>query len=145
MNNEETIDQYALIEQARLESVRESQINSQKASAKKEGELPWGTFALMFGTALFFDSLGVLINIIPVIGGFVESITITPTFLFLFWIWCSMKGIRLMKGFRGAFTAAMAVVGFLPILNALPTRSAEVIMLKVSMAAEKEVKKIGGK
>lgn len=113
--------------------------------AKEEGTLPWGTFALMLGSAIFVDILTILINLIPFAGGLISDFTIQPMTILGFWIWCRVKGVHIFKGRRAIWTSIFLVIGFIPEVSALPEWTMEVIMLKITTTAEKELKQITGK
>ena len=139
-------------EERRLNSIQEA--NAKKSNIEKQnkgkkdkegGDLSWGTFALMLGAAIFVDILTILINLIPGVGGLISDFTIQPCVIMGFWIWCKVKGIPLLKEKRAIWTPVFLVIGFIPILSALPEWTMQVIMLKITTTAEKELKQISGK
>lgn len=99
-------------------------------------------FALLILVSLLFDAAAALVNLIPVAGGVIAAIVVTPlgglTFYFMF--------ARKNVSFRGSPTRAITLflsplLELIPVLNALPIWTAEVFILALSVRAEDEIKK----
>lgn len=136
------------IEERRLQVLEQEEARAIKEQAKNtnsEGDLPFTTFALMLGTAIFFDVLTALINLLPLGGGIISSFILEPFIILTFWIWCKSKGINFTKGSRGILTAVTLIIGFIPIINALPEWTLAIIMLKVTSKSKRGLKQIAGK
>ncbi len=78
-----------------------------------------GSIYLMIGTALFFDLIIFLINLIPVIGQII-SIVIGGMAYIVFFLWFMMKGVKLMTGKRIAAMGSGLVISLIPLVNMLP-------------------------
>ncbi|MEI8061843.1 MAG: hypothetical protein WCG97_00910 [bacterium] len=143
---EATIEEMAGVEDARL---ADQKIKAKVAAAgvikDDDPDLPWGTFFLMLILAIIFDVGCFLMNLIPIAGGFLEDVTITPAAILSFWIWFKMKGIKFTKGSRGLVTVIVGIVGFIPVLNAFPKWTCEIIYMKIAISGGKKLKQIVGK
>ena len=89
-------------------------------------------------------------NFIPVIGGVLEDITIAPAATLIFFIWLKMHGVNFTKGPRGFFLILTIIIGFIPIINAIPEWTFFVLGLylsgtKLSTGMQKSLKKVRGK
>jgi hypothetical protein len=126
---------------------RKSNLEKQNKSkdSEKEGGMSNSTFRLMLGAAIFVDILTVLINLIPVVGGFIADFTIQPMVIIGFAIWCKVKGIPAFKKDRIFWTLSYFVIGFIPVLSALPEWTMQVITQKARSTVKKELKQISRK
>ncbi len=140
------IDQYVNEENSRLEDQKLKKLSEFKnnTGGPVAPELNFATFTLMFGVAGFFDLIKLGINIVPIVGGAIGAITITPLGILTFWFWTKAKGISMTKGIRGPVTAILMTMSFIPVVDALPEFTGEIIMLKATMMLEKKVKAITG-
>jgi hypothetical protein len=144
--------QYEAEESARLQKqayMRAGVLRRKKADTTS-GKLGLATFGLMLLVAVLFDTVKVLINLIPFVGGVLEDFTIAPLATFVFFIWLKMHGINFTKGPRGFFFLLTIVLNFVPILNALPEWTSFVVGLylsesKISTSMQKSLKKVRGK
>lgn len=146
------IAEYSAQENARLQNKRMRNL----ASFKKERggpidpQLTLSVFGLMLGVAIFFDAISFGLNFIPLIGGLLQVITVTPVATLTFAIWLKMHGINFTKGPRGFFILLTAIIGFIPVVNALPEWTVYVIGLylsgsKISTTMQKSLNKVHGK
>lgn len=149
---EAQIAQHTANENARLQGTRLKNLAAFKKDkgGPTEHRLALGTFALMFGVAIFFDIMKIIINFIPFVGGLLEDITIAPIATLTFFIWLKMHGVNFTKGPRGFFFLLSVVLSFIPIINALPEWTGFIVGLyisesKISTSAQKSLKKIQGK
>lgn len=74
---------------------------------------------LMLGTALFIDIIVFFINLIPFIGQLI-SICIGFVAYLGFFLWFTLKGIRLMTPKRIAAMGTGFLISLIPLLNMLP-------------------------
>lgn len=146
------IQAYTANENARLQRNRLKKLASFKKNkgGPAEPHLVLSTFVLMLGVAIFFDAISIIMNFIPVLGGIVQDITISPAATLTFSIWLKMHGIPFTKGPRGFFLLLTTVIGFIPVVNALPEWTCFVIGLylsgtKMSTGMQKSLKKVRGK
>ena len=72
----------------------------------------------MIGTALLFDVMQFIIELIPVVGQII-SILITGIAWATFLLWFKIKGVKFTKARKFAF-AAGGILEFLPVGNMLP-------------------------
>jgi len=97
------------------------------------------SFIIMLGVAAICDAISFGLALILIDGGILNDI-----FVFCvgagIWLWTFFKGM----GFRGAVTGGAAmVIEFIPVLNALPTFTAEIVALFIySRVTEKALGKI---
>jgi hypothetical protein len=122
----------------------ENQDSPQKKPLPQEkqtvpGEITIGTWFLMGGVALFFDTTGALINLIPVAGQILEE----GNDLFAdatFWLWFTIKGSKYSKKTMfGTF-----ILKFVPFLNMLPEYTLMIIMMYIQSKGKKVTAKIPG-
>lgn len=129
------------LENQRLKNLSDSKKNK---SGPASPEMGLTTFALMLGAAGLVDLISFGMDFIPVVGGAIEAVTLTPISMLGFWMWCKIKGISMTKGIRGPITAVVIAIGFIPVVNALPEWTCEILMLRATMLVEKEMKKVPG-
>ncbi len=143
---EATIQEMAGVEDARLAD-QNAKTRTPTAGIIKDTDanISLVGFILMLLLAVMFDIAGFIINLIPFVGGVIEDLTITPMAIFAFWIWFKMKGISLTKGTRKLVTAACIVVGFIPIINALPKWTCEIVYMYISVKGSRLAKNAFGK
>lgn len=146
------VAEYTAKEQNRLQGQKLKKLASFK---KNKGgpaaqNLSLSTFLLMFGVAIFFDAISLIMNFIPIVGGLLQLITITPVATLTFFIWLKMHGINFTKGPRGFLLILTVIIGFIPVINALPEWSSFVLGLylsgtKISTGMQKSLNKVRGK
>ena len=146
------IAEYTAKEQNRLQGTRLKKLASFKKNrgGPAEPQLTLSTFALMFLVAIFIDAISIGMNFIPAIGGLLEDITIAPAATLIFFIWLKMHGINFTKGPRGLFFILTIIIGFIPIVNAIPEWTFFVCGLyfsgtKLSTGMQKTLNKVKGK
>ncbi len=133
------MQQYENQENSRLQEIQQSENQQRQAqnATPKEKPIPWLTFQIMLFVAVIADILCFLINLIPVIGGVLEDILLTLPIAFIFWVISKISGVPIFKGLRGVVTSATIVVGFIPVVNAIPKWSFDVLALVAITLAEK--------
>ena len=138
------IEQYTAEENARIDGLKKlSELKKSKGGPAVQ-EMGLATFALMIMVAGLFDVISLGINALPVVGGAIQLVTLTPLAALTFWLWTKIKGISMTKGIRGPITAIVIAVGFIPVVNALPEWTCEILMLKASITLENKLKAIPG-
>jgi hypothetical protein len=85
-------------------------------------------FGLMLSTAIFFDLTLAVIQLIPFAGS-AAAMTFNTVPLMLFFIWYKLKGIDFSNPKRGFSFFGTAVIEFIPVINALPTWTAEIVYM----------------
>ncbi|GEM_PF-4259925 len=95
--------------------------NKARASGGNGEKLSQGTKYLMYGTAIFFDLLIALINIIPIAGQII-GLAISVLAYGIFFFWFSLKGVRMLTPKK---LASMGL-GFLFSWTPLPAITASV-------------------
>ena len=97
----------------------------------------FGTWMLMGMAALFFDTTGALINLIPGVGQVLEEFNDAFADM-VFWLWFKMKGGTYSKTtLFGTF-----IVKFIPFLDILPEYTLMIILLYFQAKAKKVVAKV---
>ncbi len=146
------VAQYEAQESARLQKNKLKKLADFKKNkgGPVDPQLTLSTFGLMFGVAIFFDVISFGMNFIPFIGGLLQDITVTPIAIMTFFICLKMHGISFTKGTRGFSLLLTVVIGFIPIINALPEWSVYIGGLylsqtKISTSMQKSLKKVQGK
>jgi len=146
------VAQYEALESARIQNNRLKKVAISKKNNNKpvSKNLSLSTFLLMFGVAIFFDVISLIMNFIPIVGGLLEDITITPVATLTFFIWLKMHGVNFTKGPKGFFLILTIIIGFIPVINALPEWSSFVLGLylsgtKLSTGMQKSLNKVRGK
>lgn len=82
---------------------------------------------IMIGVALCFDGVVFFINFIPFIGQII-SIGIGFIAYLTFWLWFTLKGVRMMTPKRAAAMGTGFLVSLIPILNMLPEITISVVI-----------------
>jgi hypothetical protein len=101
------------------------------------------TKILMVGTAIFFDVVQLLVNFIPGIGQ-VLAVLVNIFAQMTFWLWFTMKGVKYNSGKRlGAFLGGF-LLELIPILDALPGITIEVVAILGTLEAEKILGNVPG-
>jgi hypothetical protein len=146
------VAQYEAQENTRLQNKKIKAVGIMKRAkpATTGKQLSLSTFLLMFGVAIFFDVISLIMNFIPIVGGLLQLITITPVATLTFFIWLKMHGINFTKGPRGFLLILTVIIGFIPVINALPEWSSFVLGLylsgtKISTGMQKSLNKVRGK
>ncbi|MEI6843146.1 MAG: hypothetical protein WCK48_01365 [bacterium] len=98
-----------------------------------------GTWMVLIGTALFFDTLEALISLIP-IAGEILAMFIDGFAFATFWLVFKMNGETYSK----KTMIAGAVIGFIPIVNMLPECTLTIVKLYFDSKAKKVLAKIPG-
>jgi hypothetical protein len=101
-------------------------------------KFPFGTVFLMAGTAIFFDLLQIILDLIPFVGwiisplvGFIGSFT--------FFLWFKTKGVQFNKLKNAAALGGSFVFELVPILNALPAQTGAVLWIIGKEKAKKYI------
>ncbi len=130
-------------------------LNRKQASlAKKESEgekekegLSFGWFIIALIMALLFDIIGLLVNLIPVIGQATASLIITPLGLMFIWLMHIFSGVQLETKAKSRLILT-GVIEFIPIIQVIPALTACVLLSKVMPMLEKRAldaaNKLGG-
>ena len=146
------IAQYTAVESVRLQNNQLKKLSAIKKNkgGPVTGKMSLTTFFLMLVVAVFFDATSLIVNFIPFIGGLLQTVTITPIAIITFFLWMKMNGISFTKGSRGIFTIAVAAIGFIPLLNALPEWTMYITGIymsqsKISTSVLKPLSKVRGK
>lgn len=82
------------------------------------GHMTKTTFFLMFGVAAFVDIIGILLTLVGI--GLVADSIVNPIAYFGFWLWCAMKGIKLLAKKNIKAVAVTFVLELIPVINLLP-------------------------
>ncbi|MEI7513269.1 MAG: hypothetical protein WCJ74_01460 [bacterium] len=85
-------------------------------------------FGLMLATAIFFDVVLAAIQLIPFAGS-AAAMSFNTVPLMIFFIWYKLKGINFSNPKRAFSFFGTAIIEFIPVINALPTWTAEVIYM----------------
>lgn len=94
------------------------------------------TFFLMLSCAILFDLAMGLIQLIPVAGSVIATVfNVVP--LLGFFIWYKILGISFANPKRSLSFFGASLIEFIPVLNALPTWTAEVIYMYTLENADK--------
>ncbi len=113
-------------------------------SSEAEEKPRKGVFAAATGITIFFISItvailgdiaGIALEIIPGVGGFIASITVTPIASFFIYVLNKSAGHNFSPKTKMIMGACL-IIEFIPILNALPALTAAVIMSKVAEVSE---------
>lgn len=112
----------------------QSQI-SQNAPVDK---FPFGTVFLMGGTAIFFDILQIILDLIPFVGWIISPL-VGLIGSFTFFLWFKMKGVQFNKLKNAAALGGSFVFELVPILNALPTQTGAVLWIISKEKAKKYI------
>ena len=97
------------------------------------------SFIIMLGVAAIGDAISFGLALIIIDGGILNDIFVFSMGAGI-WLWTFFKGM----GFRGALAGGAAmVIEFIPVLNALPTFTAEIVALFIySRVTEKALGKL---
>lgn len=102
-------------------------------------ELSFGTVFLMIGTALLFDTLQTLSDLIVFDLGTI-GVMITFFAFMTFWFWFRTKGIKFNKPSRALTFGGATIIEMIPFLNALPAWTLAVTLLVIQTNGEKYAK-----
>jgi hypothetical protein len=138
------IEQYTNEENARIAGLKKLSGQKKNEAGPAAQKMGLATFALMLMVAALFDLISFGVNALPIIGGAIQLVTITPLAALTFWLWTKIKGISMVKGMRGPITAIVIAIGFIPVVNALPEWTCEILMLKASITLDNKLKRIPG-
>lgn len=126
------IAQYEQSEQDRLQNNKLRKLSSFKKNRGGPAlHVPWIGLWVMLLLAILVDVISFLINLLPVVGGILEAVVLTPISILMFWLYGLLSGISLFRGTRKFITSFVCIAGFLPVLNAIPEWTFEVIALIV--------------
>ena len=119
------MDEQAFQQQKRLGAQKEKKrLLAEDKQKQALASIDNGTWMLMGGVGLFFDTTGALVNLIPVAGQIMDvgnDLFADATFL----LWFTMKGMRYSKSTAfGTF-----ILKFVPILNILPEYTLMIVLL----------------
>jgi hypothetical protein len=109
----------------------------------KKPKIKKGTMVLMVATALFFDVLGALINLIPGLGQ-VLAIFIAWAGQATFWLWFKMHGVSYGTKKRAVSVTAGFIIGMIPFLNIIPELTLQVILILGTLEVEDLVENTPG-
>lgn len=97
------------------------------------------TWMLLGGTALFFDTTGALVNIIPIAGVVFEELNDLFADM-TFWLWFTLLGTKYSKTtLFGSFA-----LKFIPGINLLPEYTIAMVMLYMQSKSKKVIAKVPG-
>lgn len=101
-------------------------------------KFPFGTVFLMVGTAIFFDILQIILDLIPFVGWIISPIV---GFMgsFTFFLWFKTKGVQFNKLKNAAALGGSFVFELVPILNALPAQTGVVLWIIGKEKAKKYI------
>jgi hypothetical protein len=121
-------------------------VNMDEESQKKP-KISKTDFVLMLVVAIFFDIVLALIQLIIIVGSVsAEVFNVVP--LMLFFIWYTLKGISFANKKNSLTFFGCALIEFIPIINALPAWTAEVVLMyifqKKDVLLAKAVGMVGG-
>lgn len=91
-------------------------------------KFPFGTVFLMVGTAIFFDTLQIILDFIPFVG-WILSPLVSLIASFTFFLWFKMKGVKFDKFKNAAALGGSFIFELVPILNALPAQTGAVLWI----------------
>ncbi len=109
---------------------------------EKQHAISTFSFIVMLGVAAICDAISFGLSLLTILGGI--GLILNDIFVFCvnigIWLWTFFKGM----GFKGALAGgASTVIEFIPVLNALPTFTAEIVALFIySRVTEKALGKI---
>lgn len=111
----------------------------EKNQDEKTHEISTFSFVIMLGIAFICDAISAGLALIVIDGGLLNDIFVFFVNMGI-WLWTFLKGM----GYRGAIAGgAGMVIEFIPVVNVLPTFTAEVVGLFIySRASEKALAKI---
>ncbi len=92
-------------------------------------------FFISLTVAIIGDIAGIALEIIPGVGGFIASITVTPIASFFIYVLNKSAGHNFSPRTKMIMGACL-IIEFIPILNALPALTAAVTMSKVAEVSE---------
>jgi hypothetical protein len=100
-------------------------------------------FILMLVVALFFDGVLALIQLIVVVGSVAASVfNVVP--VMLFFIWFLLKGISFAKKKNSLSFFGATLIEFIPVVNALPAWTAEVVTIYIMQKKDAILAKAAG-
>ena len=108
-----------------------------------ESKISKSTFVFMLIVAGFFDLVGLLINLIPVLGGVLLDIG-TVMAGFIFFIWFKLKGANFVKPTRALGFGGGLLAELIPVVNAAPAWILSVIIIVMSTWAEDKIQATTG-
>ncbi len=127
------VAEYEQSENSRLQVIQQQKAMQQKAP---KPHVPWIRLWIMLLFAILIDIISFLINLLPIIGGVLQTIFLTPVVILIFWLWSLLTGVSLFRGARKYVTMVASMAGFIPVVNAIPEWTGEVIVLMIISSAE---------
>jgi len=111
----------------------------EESQNEKTHEISTFSFVIMLGVALICDAISAGLALIVIDGGLLNNIFVFFVNMGI-WLWTFLKGM----GWRGAIAGgAGTVIEFIPVVNILPTFTAEIVGLFIySRISEKTLAKI---
>ena len=133
----------------RFNRTRNDMAGLTKLNAGKESDLRKGAAKKIWAISIFLcalcaaiclDFAGLVVEILPGIGGFIASLTITPLG------WLVLGGFKFLSGKPMskktiAIVGVCAIIEFLPIINALPGFTLAVISAQIAESADEFISK----
>lgn len=92
-------------------------------------------FFISLTVAIIGDIAGIALEIIPGVGGFIASITVTPIASFIIYTLNKSSGHNFSSKTKMIMGACL-IIEFIPIMNALPALTTAVVMSKVAEVSE---------
>lgn len=92
-------------------------------------------FFISLTVAILGDIAGIALEIIPGVGGFIASITVTPIASFFIYVINKSAGHNFSSKTKMIMGACL-IIEFIPILNALPALTAAVVTSKIAEVSE---------